>query len=460
MKVSKNEARSSTRTIPEIRFADQELTSFSGLILFQRLFDHLGLRQALRRCFSHVRTTASYAPSTVAMLLIVHLLLGWRRLRDLDYYRDDPLVRRVVGLSQLPSVSTVSRVLRDMDQRAVENFRAYSRQIVLDRLQSAGLRLVTLDFDGSVISTRSRNTEGTAVGFNKKHKGDRSYYPLFCTIPQLQEILDVHHRPGNVHDSNGAKEFIASCLRNLSESGFRGTVEARLDSAHYSDETCRFLDDARVKFSISVPFERFADLKEKIEGRVKWTRIDDRWSYFELDWKPKNWSRTFRIVCYRQEKKVPRKGPIQLDIFEPTSRTHEYKAVVTNKGGSARSLLEFHNGRGSQEAIFGEAKPQLAMAYLPTRRLYGNQIHLFASVLAYNLNRELQIETSPRLHQRNTVKRAALWLFEKADTIRRRLIQRAGRLTRPAGVLTLTMSTNEVVESEFQGMLENLSPAN
>ena len=35
-------------------------------------------------------------------------------------------------------------------------------------------------------------------------------------------------------------------------------------------------------------------------------------------------------------------------------------------------------------------------------------------------------------------KRPALWKFEKLDTIRKRIIQRAGRLIRPQGKLTLS----------------------
>ena len=58
-----------------------------------------------------------------------------------------------------------------------------------------------------------RHAEGTAIGFNKKKKkGARSYYPLFCTVAQTAQILDLHHRPGNVHDSNGAKPFMAACI--------------------------------------------------------------------------------------------------------------------------------------------------------------------------------------------------------------------------------------------------------
>ena len=62
---------------------------------------------------------------------------------------------------------------------------------------------MTSDFDGSVQSTK-RHAEGTAVGFNKEKKGARSYYPLFCTVAQTGQVLDVLHRAGNVHDSKGA----------------------------------------------------------------------------------------------------------------------------------------------------------------------------------------------------------------------------------------------------------------
>jgi hypothetical protein len=50
------------------------------------------------------------------------------------------------------------------------------------------------------------------VGFNRKKKGQRSYYPLFCSVAQTGQVLDVWHRPGNVHDSNGAKAFTGGPL--------------------------------------------------------------------------------------------------------------------------------------------------------------------------------------------------------------------------------------------------------
>lgn len=70
-----------------------------------------------------------------------------------------------------------------------------SRSLVIEGLQREQLPRVTLDFDGSVQSTKG-HAEGTAVGFNKNKKGARSYYPLFCTVAQTGQFFDSFHRPG------------------------------------------------------------------------------------------------------------------------------------------------------------------------------------------------------------------------------------------------------------------------
>ena len=117
------------------------------------------------------------------MLLVVHLIIGHRKLRDIDYYRDDEMVKRVLGLKRFPNVATISRALSSADAPSVEKVRAQSTNGVIERLCAEGLSRVTLDFDGSVLST-GRHAEGTAVGFNKKKTGQRSYYPLLCTVAQ------------------------------------------------------------------------------------------------------------------------------------------------------------------------------------------------------------------------------------------------------------------------------------
>ena len=219
------------------------MTSFAGLVVFQSLFSHIGLKQHLSGCFRHLTVSPIYGHGVIVLLLIVHLLLGYRRLGDMRYYQDDPMVCRLLGLERLPDVATVSRTLASLDDSSVTNLRRLSRHRVLEQLSGLGLARITLDFDGTVLST-SRFAEGTAVGFNKKKKGQRSYYPLFCTVAQTGQVLDVWHRPGNVHDSNGAKAFILACIQEIRAILPQCLIEARMDSAFFSDDIVGMLDDA------------------------------------------------------------------------------------------------------------------------------------------------------------------------------------------------------------------------
>jgi hypothetical protein len=457
MKCSKAAIHRKTHRIPVIRFEDQKLTSFAGLVVYQTLFSRIGLKQQLSGCFRHLTVSPIFGHGVVVLLLIVHLLLGYRRLQDMRYYQDDPMVHRLLGLKRLPDVATVSRTLAGLDDASVAHLRRLVRQRVLDQLGAMELARLTLDFDGSVLST-GRFAEGTAVGFNRKKKGQRSYYPLFCTIAQTGQVLDVWHRPGNVHDSNGAREFILTCVRKIKAILPRCKIEARMDSAFFSDDIVRMLDGEGVEFTISVPFERFATLKALIENRRRWSHLNGQWSFFETNWKPASWNERYRFVLVRSHNRKQYKGAVQLDLFIPYEYGYDFKVIVTNKAVSAKKALSFHNGRGAQEGVFAELKSQTQMDYVPTRTRAGNQTFLLSAVLAHNLNREMQMLCYEK--ERNTTeKRAPLWCFEQLGTVRRKLIQRAGRLTRPQGQLTLTMSANSAVKSELLHYLDVLKSA-
>ncbi|MGH8648021.1 MAG: IS1380 family transposase [Burkholderiales bacterium] len=447
MKLSRKQVRCKILSVPELRFEDQQLTSFAGLFLFQLLFARVELKERLRACFRRWALERAHDPAAIVLSLILHLLLGFRQLRDSRYYRDDPMVHRVLGVRRLPDVATVSRFLAATQGDDVAELRHLCRQLVLERVRALALRRVTLDFDGSVIPT-GRWAEGTAVGYNRAKKGQRSYYPLLCTVAQTGQVFDVLHRPGNVHDSNGAEAFITACVEGLQQALSGVRIEVRMDSAFFSDAIVRRLDRLGVEFTISVPFERLAELKSCVEGRRHWRRLDGEHDYFELRWKPKSWPRRNRFLVVRHRVTIRDKAPVQLDLFVPFVFGYECKVVVTNKKARAREVVRFHNGRGAQEGVLAELKSQGQLDYVPTQTLAGNQIFLLSSVLAHNLNRELQMTARPQAHT-TTTKRRPLWEFDQLETLRRQLIQRAGRLTQPQGRLTLTMSANQAARNDL-----------
>ena len=84
------------------------------------------------------------------------------------------------------------------------------------------------------------------------------------------------------------------------------------------------------------------------------------------------------------------------------------------------------------------------------------EIRLFYSqVFSPRTTRELQMESNNKLFN-TSEKRRSLWRFSTLETLRKKIIQRAGRVIRPQGKLTLTMGVNETVENEIMHYLDAL----
>jgi len=76
MKCSKAAVHRKTHCITEIRFGDQRLTSFAGLVVYQALFSRIGLKQQLAGCSRHLSVSPIYGHGIIVLLLTVYLLLG------------------------------------------------------------------------------------------------------------------------------------------------------------------------------------------------------------------------------------------------------------------------------------------------------------------------------------------------------------------------------------------------
>jgi len=79
----------------------------------------------------------------------------------------------------------------------------------------------------------------------------------------------VHHRSGNVHDSNGALDFIQHCVKQVKKACPRARIETRVDSAFFSEQIIECLDSLGVEYSISVPFGRYARTVKRYKDERK-----------------------------------------------------------------------------------------------------------------------------------------------------------------------------------------------
>ena len=84
-----------------------------------------------------------------------------------------------------------------------------------------------------------------------------------------------------MHDSNGARALILACVNEIRQILPKIVLEVRMDCAFFSEEIVRALDALAIQYTISVPFERLAQIKSKVEKRLLWHRADRNVRFFE-----------------------------------------------------------------------------------------------------------------------------------------------------------------------------------
>ena len=98
------------------------------------------------------------------------------------------------------------------------------------------------------------------------------------------------------------------------------------------------------------------------------------------------------------------------------------------------------------------------MDVIATKSLYANRLFTWASILAHNMSRELQMRVT-KPNRRTTPRRAARWIFESLGSVRHRVIRTAGRFTSPQGKLTLTLHTGPSDQADIQRFTDSVRKA-
>ena len=424
-----------------IEFTEDRLTSYAGLELVRRYVQQLQLARRVREALEPYALGGDYGSGRLSLLVLTLLIVGGRRLEHLKYIGSDALVGRLCGLARIPSARTVVNWLKQFTSPCVQALRALNRDLICEQIERLGLRRLTIDVDGTVIQTG--NTVAWAQrGFNPHHRKNPSYYPLLAHLAQTGQILRLRNRPGNVHDSRGAVEFLRTLITELRERfGRTRVLEFRMDAAFFQREILRLLERLGCEYAIKVPFCPWVGLKTKVAAQRQWSRVDDTISYFETELALAPWEMTLRVVVYRKRVAHQTRKNFQLDLFSPDDGHFEYSAVATNKMLSGPMLWAFAAGRGAQEKTLAELKGEFALDVVPTRHYTANSVWQQLCILAHTVMSGFQLLTLAESRPR-TAKRTYTYVLRSMRTLRFLLIARAGRLCRPDGRQVLRLGAN------------------
>jgi len=431
-----------------LRFAHEGLTSHAGLEFLRRYLGTSGISALLRQMVGTAMPRTDFGVPRMVLVLLALLISGGRRLRHLRYLDGDPLVLRLCGLTRLPTPRTVGRWLRALRARHLPRLQALNAAVVARAIRATGTRRLTIDVDGSVVSTGQR-VQWAQRGFNPHHRKVPSYYPITAYEAQSGQVLRVQNRPGNVHDGKGAGRFLRELFAQLAATLGDGYLrEFRMDGAFFRRDVLTLLERHGAEYAIKVPFYAWLGLKPRVQQTRRWTRVTATVSCAEhwVDVTP--WDRRLRIVVYRTRVQHVTAKNFQLDLFDPDDGHYEYAAVTTNKTLAGAALWAFMCGRGTHEQVYGELKHGFAFACVPTMRYAANSAWQILSVLAFNLARGFQLATTAE-RRSATRKRRTVFRFETIQTLRYLCFGRAGVLLYPDGYATLDVGPTAAIADRF-----------
>jgi hypothetical protein len=436
-----------------IEFTDQKLTSFAGLELFSRYFRAIGLRESIRDALRRFGIGGDYGVHELVLTFVALWLSGGNRLRHVRYLSSDWLVRRIVGVKRLATERTLSRWLKRFTPAALDALIGFNATLVLGLMKSLELKRVTLDFDGTVLSTGDE-VENAARGYNPHKRFAKSYYPFLCHVSQTGHFLRVKNRRGNLHDSKGgALSMISNCIRDVREALGRSVViEVRLDSAFFSEKILRFLIKLGIPYAIKMPLWKWTGVKELINQRERWGVATNDLSYFTTTLTLAKWKIAVPVVIFRKCLTKSNRKPktFQLDLFDPGDGIYEYQVVATNQELTAENVLDFYNGRCGMEREIAEIKTEYGFANIPTKEFMANSAYQALSLMAHTLVKNFQLATHQAPARKRTSSRTNSFSFESLKSLRFKVIARAGRVVNASGRSTLKMTAESKVESDYR----------
>jgi DDE family transposase len=458
VRLSRADFHSVCKSFSKIEFASQDITAFGGLELIGRYFRLIELHRRVQAVFASYGIGGDYRAIDMILVIVGLILAGGRRLDHLNYLCEDPLVKRFCGLLRLPRERSVARWLKRFTHKSLQALVELNSQMVCEAIEKQKLGRLTLDIDGSVITT------GASVcwafrGFNPHHRKDPSYYPILAHLAQTGHILRVKNRPGNVHDSKGAVAFVRDLIEDVRmRLGRSLPLEFRMDGAFFQREMIELLERKEAGYAIKVPFFKWLGLLALIRERQRWQALRDGMGYFELSLPIAAWEKTLRVVVYRKPVHHETKKNYQLDLFNPDDGYFEYSAVSTNLTLSAAALWDFMAGRGAQEKTFAELKGEWALDVVPTHHYGANSAWQQISILGHNLLRNFQLQTlaTPKPRSR---KRTYRFFLQSLKTIRFKLIHQPARLVKPQGYSVLRFSVTPPVQTLIQMIDQKLKSA-
>lgn len=410
--------------VVEVTFDDERVVSDAGIALVATLAERLGIERLAVRLvrLRRDRPGAANAGRKV-MALIFAMLLGADSIDDCELLRAGR-TRRLLG-GWLPAPSTLGTFLRAFTFGHVRQLDRLLAE-TLTRAWRAGAgpgngRLV-VDVDSFIGEVHGYKKQGAGFGYTKQ----RGYHPLVASRSDTGEVLHVRLRKGKANSSRGMLRFAEELIARVARAGASGEKLLRADSAFWNNTLMKRLEKAGWLYSISIRMQDHVAKQIHAIPESDWQTLKDYPEDGEAQIAETKLAGARMIV--RRTRLI---GP-QAELW-PDWRHFSF---LTNRTHALEVVEAEHRQHAVVELAIRDLKDQ-ALAHFPSGHFNANSAWTVIACIAHNLIRWTTLIGLPG----QTVR--------VARTLRRRLLQIPGRLTRTARQWTLHLPARWPWQHDF-----------
>lgn len=389
---------------------EDEITSRAGLSVYAEFLRGFGIKGLIDTHMPPPGSNRGYKAWNYIEPIMMMLYGGGRHIEDLREIVADRALRRIVGMKEIPSASTVGDWLRRMGSgEGMTSLKRVTDITTKKALSLHGSKEYTLWSDPTLI-------EAEKLEAKMSYKGFKGYKPILTVFKELPIITYHEFREGNAMGST--VEAIEAAYRVLPEG--KEIRHASLDSEFYSAEVINLLMKKGTTFTIAV--DKDHAVKEAIKGLQSWKpfktekgETTDR-EIAETVHTMNDTEKAFRLVVLRWKN-------MQGDLFN--CEGYNYHAIATDLEFTAEEVVWEYNDRGQMENIIKELKLGIGMENLPSGDFGANSLWFSIGVLVYNtfiLQKELLLPDQFRTKTIQTLRWALIGIAGKVVRHGRRLL--------------------------------------
>ena len=394
-----------------VEFDDERAVANAGLLLPATVASRLEIGQLIDETVDLGGRPGAAGPGRKVLTLCHAMLLGADSIDDCDVLRTGR-TGLVVG-DRVMAPSTLGTFLRSFTfghVRQLDRVLAETLRRAWQAGAGPGQERLVVDLDSFVGEVHGYDKQGAAYGYTR----ELGYHPLLATRADSDEVLHIRLRTGSAHTQRGAPRFVDELIARVRRAGAAGEILVRADSGFWNKKITARLKAKGCLYSIGVRLTKPVGAAIEAIPEQAWRRLDDY---------PETGEAQITETRLADERLIVRRVRT-LDDQQQLFATWQHFAFITNRDEPLELVEREHREHATVELVIRDLLDQ-ALAHFPSGRFSANAAWTVIAALAHNLHRWTELLGLPGRRRR------------RARTLRRRLLELPGRLTRTARQWTL-----------------------